>query len=62
MVIFFLFFTTTDSWSFVLLSDLKLHRESWELSYIVNHKQHPASVDSLIISDLKVYFVSIPCV
>lgn len=33
-----------------------------ELQYIVTHEPHQARIVSFIISDLKVYFVSISCV
>lgn len=54
MVMFFYSFTTTDSWSFVLLTGLKLDRESQELNYV---GKHSANIDSLEISDLKLYFL-----
>lgn len=56
-MVILLSFTTTYSWSFVLLTDLRVHKESWELSYIVKHDKSLFPIDSFIISDLKAYFV-----
>lgn len=61
-MVILLSFTTTYSWSFVLLTDLRLHKESWELSYIVKHGKSLFPIDSFIISDLKAYFVFPVCV
>lgn len=57
MVIFFILYYhwLLEFW----LTGVKSQSESWVVNYIV---KHPVPVDSLVMSDLKVYFVGVSCV